>query len=80
VDLLELTGHVDAAGLLQGSDQPAHVKTGRISLNTRTDDVSTKDTVDFDWAGAHLRTRGLAGNLKALTLTLESDVHGTAQP
>jgi len=80
VDLLELTGHVDIAGFLQGSDQPAHITTGRISLDTRTDLATTKDTVDFDWAGSHLRTRGLSANLKDHSLKLESDVHGTLRP
>jgi len=78
--LVDLVGDVLIAGMLPGSDQPAHITTEHLSLDTRTDIATTKDIVHFDWAGHHMRTHGLTTSLKDHHLKLESDVHGTFHP
>ena len=75
---LDLHGDVVLSGLL--ADEPAHLTTEQLSLDTRTEIVTTKDPVLVDWAGQRLQSLGLDANLKDLRLKLESDVHGSYKP
>ena len=46
-------------------------------INTPTEFIETDQPVKLRWAGHRLDALGMQADLKAGTLRLESDVHGT---
>ncbi len=77
---VHLTGAVSVSGVLPGSQEPARITTDRLSFDTRAEVVRTQSPVTLDWSGRTLRGRGLVASLKANTVRLESNVHGSFSP
>lgn len=74
--LIELSGAVDVSGTFAGSDQPAHILTDRLHVDTRRETIRNRSAVTLNWAGNVVEARGLLIDLKTHNLKLESDVHG----
>lgn len=77
---IELDGHVNVSGSVQGSSSPIRIATDSLSFNSRSDIVSTPDPVTLSWSGQQVHARGLVADLKARRLQLESSVHATLTP
>jgi LPS export ABC transporter protein LptC len=73
---VDLTGAVDVSGIFSGTDQPAHILTDRLHVDTRTDIIRTRSAVTLKWAGYVVDGRGLVVNIKDHNVKLESEVHG----
>lgn len=73
---IDLTGAVDVSGIFSGTDQPAHILTETLHVDTRTDIIRTRSAVTLKWAGYVVDGRGLVVNIKDHTVKLESEVHG----
>jgi len=73
---VDLTGAVDVSGLFSGTDQPAHILTDVLHVDTRQDIIQTRSKVTLKWAGYVVTARGLVVNIKDHTIKLESEVHG----
>jgi LPS export ABC transporter protein LptC len=72
-----LSGNVHVSGTLAGASGTAQISTPSLSVNIRSDIVSTKDPVQMLWSGRPLSAIGLIANLKDHRVQLESAVHGT---
>jgi len=79
-DNIDLTGEVHVSGVLPGTDEPADITSDRLSFDTRTDVVTTKDPVTFVWAGRQIHSVGIVASLKDSHVQLESAVHAIFQP
>jgi LPS export ABC transporter protein LptC len=77
---IDLSGSVDVSGLFAGNDQPAHVLTDTLHVDTRTDIISTQAAVTLLWGGYVVDAIGLIVNIKNDHLKLESQVHGHLVP
>jgi LPS export ABC transporter protein LptC len=75
---VELTGNVHVNGLLPGTQQPAEITTERLSFDTRTAVVNTRDRVMLTLPGQQIKAKGLHASLKEGRVQLQSAVHGTA--
>jgi LPS export ABC transporter protein LptC len=78
---IDLSGAVDVSGLF--ADQPAHILTDRLHIDTHTDIIRTPDAFDavtLNWAGKVVDAQGLLVNIKDHHLKLESHVHGHFVP
>jgi LPS export ABC transporter protein LptC len=73
---VDLTGAVDVSGLFGGTDQPAHILTDLLHVDTRQDIIRTRSAVTLKWAGYVVTARGMIVNIKDHTIKLESEVHG----
>ena len=76
-DDVELTGNVEVTGQAPGSGAPLLLTTEKLRINTPTEFIETDQPVKLRWAGHKLDALGMQADLKAGTLRLESDVHGT---
>jgi LPS export ABC transporter protein LptC len=76
-DDVELSGNVEVTGQAPGSGAPLVLTTEKLRINTPTEFIETDQPVKLRWAGHKLDARGMQADLKAGTLRLESDVHGT---
>jgi len=79
-DNIDLTGEVHVSGVLPGTDEPADITSDRLSFDTRTAVVTTKDPVTFVWAGRQIHSVGIVASLKDSHVQLESAVHAIFQP
>jgi LPS export ABC transporter protein LptC len=77
---VDLAGAVTLSGLPSGSSEAARISTDRLSVDTRTEVVKTKDPLTLDWGGRQIRARGLLAQLREGRLQLESNVHGRYVP
>src|SRR5688572_14944242 len=77
---VHLTGSVSVSGMLPGSQEPATITTDWLSFDTVAEIVKTQAPVMLDWSGGTLRGLGLVASLKAKTVRLESNVHGSFPP
>lgn len=77
---IDLTGSVDVFGTFPGNDQPMHILTNRLHVDTRTEIIRTRSAVTLKWAGKVVDARGLVANIKDHHLKLESQVHGHFVP
>ncbi len=77
---IDLQGAVSLWGLLPSTQQPIDLASDRLTVDTRTEIVTTSDPVVLEWNGQRLYARGLVARLREERMTLESDVHGTYQP
>jgi LPS export ABC transporter protein LptC len=77
---VDLVGAVDVWGIISGSDQPAHILTDRLHVDTRTQIIRTRSAVKLKWAGNVVDARGLLVNIKDHNIKLESEVHGRFAP
>jgi LPS export ABC transporter protein LptC len=73
---VDLSGAVDVSGIFSGSDQPAHILTDRLHVDTRTQIIRTRSAVTLKWTGYVVDARGLVVNIKDHNVKLESEVHG----
>ena len=72
---VELAGNVHVSGTLP--DGPAQISTAALSVDIRSDIVSTKEPVEMLWSGRPLSSTGLVADLKEHRVQLESAVHGS---
>ena len=73
---VELRGAVDVSGIFAGNDQPAHILTDTLHVDTRTQFIRTRSAVTLKWAAYVVDARGLVVNIKDHNIKLESEVHG----
>ena len=74
---VQLSGNVHVSGTIAGASGDAQIFTAALSVDVRTNVVSTKDAVRMLWSGRQLDSTGLIANLKDHRLELESAVHGS---
>jgi LPS export ABC transporter protein LptC len=77
---IDLSGSVTLSGTFAGNDQPAHVLTDKLHLDTRAQIIQTRSAVKLVWAGMVVDARGLVVHIKDHNIKLESDVHGRYVP
>jgi lipopolysaccharide export system protein LptC len=75
-DDIELVGNVEVTGSTPANGEPISLRTGRMRINTPTEFIQTDERVTLLWSGHELVAKGMKADLKAGTLSLESDVHG----
>jgi LPS export ABC transporter protein LptC len=73
---VDLMGAVDVSGIFSGSDQPAHILTDRLHVDTRAQIIRTRSPVTLKWTGYVVDARGLVVTIKDHNIKLESEVHG----
>jgi LPS export ABC transporter protein LptC len=73
---VDLMGAVDVSGIFSGSDQPAHILTDTLHVDTRTQIIRTRSHVTLTWSGYVVDARGMLVNIKDHNIKLESEVHG----
>ena len=76
-DRVHLAGNVHISGTMGNTSGDAQIFTATLSVDLRTNIVSTKDPVQMLWSGKQLSSTGLVSNLKDDHVELESAVHGT---
>ncbi len=76
-DDVQLNGNVVVTGRAPGSGAPLVLSTDNMRINTPTEYIETSAPVKLSWAGHDLHAVGMQADLKAGTLRLESDVHGS---
>lgn len=72
-----LSGNVLVFGTPPDSQAPAQIASNALSVDLRSDIVTTHDPVTLLWAGRRESAIGLTANLKDYRVELESAVHGT---
>jgi LPS export ABC transporter protein LptC len=77
---IDLSGSVNVTGKFGSSDQPLHLLTDTMHVDTRTEISRTSAPVTLDWAGTRVTARGIVINLKDQRLKLEAQVHGQVVP
>lgn len=77
---IDLSGTVDVFGTFAGNDQPAHILTETLHVDTHTDIIRTRSAVTLKWAGYVVDARGLVVDIKDHNVKLESGVHGHFVP
>ncbi|HTU66957.1 MAG TPA: LPS export ABC transporter periplasmic protein LptC [Steroidobacteraceae bacterium] len=75
-DDVQLVGNVVVTGRTPGQADPITLTTESMRINTPTEFIETDAPVRLDWSGHSLDAVGMRADLKAGTLSLESDVHG----
>jgi LPS export ABC transporter protein LptC len=73
---VELRGNVRVTGPPQGDAEPLSLTTEILRINTPTEFIETDAPVKLRWSGHELDAVGMRADLKAGTLSLESDVNG----
>jgi lipopolysaccharide export system protein LptC len=76
-DDVQLTGNVRVTGPAPGSGEAIVLSTSELRINTPTQYIETRAPVRLSWSGHQLDAKGLKADLKAGTLSLESDVNGS---
>jgi lipopolysaccharide export system protein LptC len=71
---------VHVSGLLPGTQEPAEIRSERLSFDTRSNVVTSADPVIFSWAGRQIHSVGIAASLQDSRVQLESAVHALFQP
>jgi LPS export ABC transporter protein LptC len=79
-DDVQLNGNVVVTGSTPGTGEPLTLNTETMRINTPTEFIETQDPVKLRWSGHDLSALGMKADLKAGTLSLESDVHGEFSP
>lgn len=74
---VQLSGNVHVSGTISGAAGDAQIFTAALSVDVRTDIVSTREPVQMLWSGRQLSSTGLVADLKDHRVELESSVHGT---
>jgi LPS export ABC transporter protein LptC len=77
---VELTGDVHVDGILPGSPDNTDLATEALSVDRRTEVISTSEPVTVSSPGRVLNALGLQASLKDRHLILESNIHGTFTP
>ena len=76
---VELNGNVRLTGPPQGGVEPLSLTTETLRINTPTEFIETDAPVKLRWSGHEIDAVGMRADLKAGTLSLESDVNGHFQ-
>jgi LPS export ABC transporter protein LptC len=76
---VELNGNVRVTGPPQGDVEPLSLTTETLRINTPTEFIETDAAVKLRWSGHEIDAVGMRADLKAGTLSLESDVNGHFQ-
>jgi lipopolysaccharide export system protein LptC len=79
-DDIQLKGNVRVTGASPASGTPLSFTTSELRINTPTEFIETRAPVKFTLSGYELQAKGLTADLKAGTLSLESNVHGQIAP
>jgi LPS export ABC transporter protein LptC len=77
---IDLTGAVNLSGTFAGNDQPAHILTDELHVDTRAEVIQTGSAVKLLWAGVVVDARGLVVHIKNHNIRLDSDVRGQYVP
>jgi LPS export ABC transporter protein LptC len=77
---VQLNGNVRVTGPPQGGAEPLSLSTETLRINTPTEFIETDAPVKLRWSGHELDAVGMRADLKAGTLSLESDVNGHFYP
>jgi lipopolysaccharide export system protein LptC len=73
---IDLAGAIDVFGTFAGSNQPPHILTDKLHVDTQTEIIRTCSPVTLTWAGVIAEARCLVVNIKDQTAILEGGVHG----
>ena len=76
---VELSGNVRVTGPPQSGVEPLSLTTDTLRINTPTEFIETDAPVKLRWSGHEMDAVGMRADLKAGTLSLESDVNGHFQ-
>lgn len=76
---VQLNGNVRVTGPPQGGVEPLSLTSETLRINTPTEFIETDAPVKLRWSGHELDAVGMRADLKAGTLSLESDVNGHFQ-
>jgi LPS export ABC transporter protein LptC len=76
-DDVQLTGNVVVSGNPPGSVAPLVLSTDNMRINTPTEYIETRAPVKLRWGEHELDAVGMQADLKAGTLRLQSEVHGS---
>lgn len=79
-DQVRLDGNVHVIGPAPGSGAPVELNTEVLFMSLDAEVIRTESPVAVQFSGHRLTAVGLQADLKARTLRLESDVHGTFTP
>jgi LPS export ABC transporter protein LptC len=77
---IDLTGAVSLSGTFAGNDQPVHILTDKLHVDTRAEVIQTRSAVKLLWAGLVVDARGLVVHIKDHNIRLDSNVHGQYLP
>ncbi len=77
---VELSGDVQVSGILPGMNEQASIRTERLFIDTRAQQVTTEAAFALTLAGRQIQGIGLSADLKDRVVRLESSVHGTYSP
>jgi len=78
--VVQLEGGVRVVGSLPDTGEPAEISTERLSFDTQSQIVTTRDPVTLLVSGRALQAQGLIASLKERHVQLESAVHGSFLP
>lgn len=78
--IVEFEGDVRMTGRPGGGQQPAELRTARLTLDTDLELAMTRDPVTLAFGPHLMRARGLRADMKAGGVRLESEVHGVFSP
>jgi LPS export ABC transporter protein LptC len=73
---IDLAGAIDVSGTFAGKDQPPHIFTDQLHVDTQTEIISNSSKDTLTWAGVIVESRGMVVNVKDSTVKLEAGVHG----
>jgi LPS export ABC transporter protein LptC len=73
---IDLAGAIDVSGKIAGNDQPPHILTDKLHVDTQTEVIGTCSPVTLTWAGVIVQARCMTVNVKDSTVKLEAGVHG----
>lgn len=79
-DRIALHGGVTLAEQLMAGEQPTTIRTATLDVDLLEHRASTGDEVEIERGSYRMTAVGLLADLKAQTLTLQSDVHGRFLP
>ena len=73
---IDLAGAIDVFGTVAGNDKPAHIRTERLHVDTRTEVIRTRSAVTLNWAGIVVTAPSLVVDTKDQTVKLDADARG----
>jgi LPS export ABC transporter protein LptC len=73
---IDLAGAIDVSGTFAGNDQPPHILTEKLHVDTQTEVIGTCAPVTLTWAGVMVLAGCMSINIKDSTVKLEAGVHG----
>ena len=73
---IDLAGAIDVSGTFAGNDQPAHILTDKLHVDTQTEIIRTRSASPSPGPASCVHARGLVVNIKDHTVKLEAGVHG----